>query len=781
MNGAQKESATAGTNGTYPSNVEHLNHNELLEAALAYAARGWAVFPVHETGDCKTPRTPHGFKDATTDSAAIRRWWQRWPNANIGIATGASGLLVLDVDDGGEDSLTDYPTLPDTIESLTGGGGSHILFKRPTGDKFKSCTGIAPGLDVRADGGYIIPPPSIHKSGNRYEWEASSEPDDVPLANSPDWLIEAVRVAPTPAANGANWIPPGLPNNTEVMLAAIPADDRDDWLKVGMALHHADPVRGRGSWDRWSQTSDKYDGKDQARVWASFGRGDCELVTVASLWRLAMAHGWQPPNQNSEPELWQQPEPLRREPPPPEPFPMDALGDVLGGAAGVLSRIIQSPDAVIGQSLLAAAALAVQAHADITIDGRRSPLSLFFLTVAETGERKSATDNAVLAPVKKREHDLIVEKDAERPGYEADLAAYKKSRDAVLKDTKKDRAETRAALEALGPEPAPPIMPILLSGDPTLEGLLKALIGGWPSMGLFSSEGGRFFGGYAMNKDNALKTAAGLSELWDGGAVERTRSIDGASKHYGKRASLHLMAQPGVASTLLSDAMMRDQGLLSRMLVAWPQGKTGQREYVAENVQVAPEMKRYFGRLMAWLERDLPIDEDKRNELVPRELLLDESAHADFVAFYRYVESLMAEGRALESVRGLANKAPELAARMAGVLTLIGDASADRITAEHMAAGIRLMRYYLTEALRVHEVAADCPDLRLAERCLAWIRAQGHRTSLVDLYQRGPNPVRDKTTASRIIGVLESHGWARTIGPGEINGVRRRELWEVQP
>lgn len=93
------------------------------------------------------------------------------------------------------------------------------------------------------------------------------------------------------------------------------------------------------------------------------------------------------------------PDPLRREPPPAEPYPLEALGPILGPAVRSLHRIIQAPDALIAQSLLAAAALCVQPHANAIIDGRVLPLSLFCLTVGASGERKSAVDTLALKPV----------------------------------------------------------------------------------------------------------------------------------------------------------------------------------------------------------------------------------------------------------------------------------------------------------------------------------------------------------------------------------------------
>ena len=202
-----------------------MNASNHLEAALAYAhTLGWAVFPLHHIeapghcscpkgNDCdqagKHPRTPQGFKDASTEAATIHHWWSQWPQANIGVATGpASGFDVLDVDPrhGGEDSLEEWEQdlgrLPDTVEQLTGGGGRHLLFAHQPGVRNK--TDLAPGLDVRGDGGYIVVAPSTHASGRLYCWEASSRPEAMPMASWPESLLSlmmAVRV-PQAASNG---------------------------------------------------------------------------------------------------------------------------------------------------------------------------------------------------------------------------------------------------------------------------------------------------------------------------------------------------------------------------------------------------------------------------------------------------------------------------------------------------------------------------------------------------------------------------------------------------
>jgi putative DNA primase/helicase len=126
------------------------------------------------TGRGKCPRGK--WKDeSTTDQDTIRRWWQRWPTANIGIDCGKSGLLILDADTykesfEGEKLLTRADE--ETVTTLTGGGGVHLWYKRPESKDWGNAKkGLPDGIDIRGDGGYIVAPPSLHKSGNRYAFE----------------------------------------------------------------------------------------------------------------------------------------------------------------------------------------------------------------------------------------------------------------------------------------------------------------------------------------------------------------------------------------------------------------------------------------------------------------------------------------------------------------------------------------------------------------------------------------------------------------------------------
>jgi hypothetical protein len=150
----------------------------LGNAAIAYATRGFAVFPCAPHG--KVPATTHhGCRDATKDLARITAWWCDNPNYNVAVATGpVSKVFVLDVDGiDAEASLRklegQHGALPETIESITP-RGRHIFLRCENGVVRNSAGAIAPGLDIRGDGGYVVLPPSIHPSGRPYVWSVDS-------------------------------------------------------------------------------------------------------------------------------------------------------------------------------------------------------------------------------------------------------------------------------------------------------------------------------------------------------------------------------------------------------------------------------------------------------------------------------------------------------------------------------------------------------------------------------------------------------------------------------
>lgn len=165
--------------------------------ALIYAGLGFAVFPLRPKD--KRPATENGFKAATTDRHRIAEWWDKYPDCNIGIATGAmsGGLVVIDLDIDEDKGINGYETLkqwqqehgalPDTWQTITGRGGYHLFYKDAASNK--SRISLYEGVDIRADGSYIVAPPSIHPNGNRYEWEQGPG-DGIEIAQADNKVIE---------------------------------------------------------------------------------------------------------------------------------------------------------------------------------------------------------------------------------------------------------------------------------------------------------------------------------------------------------------------------------------------------------------------------------------------------------------------------------------------------------------------------------------------------------------------------------------------------------------
>jgi len=477
------------------------------------------------------------------------------------------------------------------------------------------------------------------------------------------------------------------------------------------------------------------------------------------------------------------PRPLSRELPPADPFPAAALGSVLAAAATAINDKVQAPLALCSQSVLAAATLVVQAHANVVLPhGQPRPLSGYFLTVAATGERKSAVDGEALWPVRKREAALRERYANDLPGYENDRLAWNKARDAAIKRKKEDRHGIKAALDALGPAPIAPLAPMLTCTEPTIEGLAKLFMVGQPSLGIFTSEGGQFIGSHAMNEERRLSTATGLSRLWDGDPLDRVRGGDGSAILPGRRLSMHLMLQPGVAAGMLSDAMLLDQGLASRLLVTAPDMASGTRFQRDPAPQSDLALKQFGARLLDALEAPLPLAEGKTNELEPRPLPLAPEARVLWRGFADHIEGLIGPEGELAPIRGLANKLPEHAARLAAVLTLVDDLAAPVVPARQMAAGVELAQHYAAEAMRLFATGAVNPDLALAQKLLNWIKASWNEPaiSLCEIYRLGPNAVRDAATARKLVEILEGHGWLRkSRRPIEVAGQRRRDAWFI--
>lgn len=484
------------------------------------------------------------------------------------------------------------------------------------------------------------------------------------------------------------------------------------------------------------------------------------------------------------------PEPLRAPLPPGEAYPVDALGDVLGGAARALHEVVKAPMALCCQSVLAAASLAAQAHFDVQLPwGQRKPLSLFLLTVGESGERKSAVDDVVLGAAKAHEKTAMAAYQEDMERHEADMAAWGKATEAARTAATQGKKGTataeqiRDAVAAVGDKPVAPIAPLRFVTDPTAEGLYKLLAMAQPSVALFSDEGGLLIGGHALNGDNFLKTITRWSKMWDGAPFDRVRAGDGVGILYGRRMALHQLAQGDVMVKLLSDRLANGQGLLARCLVAWPESTIGTRHADAfEWAGARPELKRMFAVLSGLLETEPRTSEKNPQELDPLELPLSAEAGQLALQAGNQFETLMATGNDLSELRDRTAKAVENACRIAGVLAAIeGGMGTSEITADHLARALVLIQWYLAEALRIRGAAAVPQSVQDAEALSNWLHARGMRKFRTrDVLNAGPAQLRNKARLMAAIEQLVEAGYITACPAGtEIDGVKARKAWEV--
>lgn len=461
------------------------------------------------------------------------------------------------------------------------------------------------------------------------------------------------------------------------------------------------------------------------------------------------------------------------------PYPLDALGDTLARAARAIMDKVQVPDALAAQSVLSAASLCVQPFVDIQLPTSEiRPTCLFMTTVAGTGDRKSSADGFALAGVREAELDLWRQYKDQKAQYDIDEAAFKEA--ATRAKKAKDAAD---AIRGLGSPPKAPPVPIILATEGTIEGLQKLFIEARPSMGLFSDEGGVWLGGYGMNDDNRLKTAAALSEFWDGKPIKRVRAGDGLTLLVGRRLSFHMMIQPEIAAKLLGNGELRGQGLLSRLLVAAPKSLAGTRFHRALQANTEADLDQYNQRVYRIMSRPLPMDPET-SELTPRVIEMTDDAKDMWWSFADYVEARIGPGMEWDAIRGVCGKLPEQAARIATVLAVFqrGREDVEKLTAADLAAGVELAQFYAIEALRLLDAEGMDPTTKMANELRQWLVEKWGEPliSLRHICQRGPRNIRSADKVREMMRILEGARYVTKLERGAIiGGERASEAWSI--
>lgn len=478
------------------------------------------------------------------------------------------------------------------------------------------------------------------------------------------------------------------------------------------------------------------------------------------------------------------PQPLVRTTPTGAAYPVHALGPLRDVVEAVHGQM-QAPIAIPAQSALAVASLAVQGIADVdTLAGSR-PTSLYLLTVAQSGERKTTCDGMLLKGLRAFERTQANAQRDDMEAWRVANAIWAETNKKLLQQvTNKDqikRTEAQADLEAQGPAPEQPRSTDRTVKEPTYEGLIRKFVEGQPSLALFSDEGGQFFGGNAMGKENRQKTLSAFNDLWQGSDIQRTRSGDGSFTLSGRRFGTHLMAQPSIVRGFMADPLAVDTGFLPRFLMTEPVSTIGTR--LQANTKTNPEALGAFEkRLTTILETPMTVEE-KSGALELRVLPLSADARAILVVFSDETEVGMLSGGIYADVKGYASKAAEQAARIAGVLTLWADLNAQEVSGKTMSDAVDLATFYQDEALRLSNAAIVSLDIDRAERLRVWLLEKWPDPIVLpsDVLQFAPiTALRERPTANKAIGTLVEAGWLAPLEADTmVRGKARKKAYQI--
>lgn len=620
---------------------------DLLYAALAYADAGIPVFPLVPKE--KRPLTKNGVNDATTNIEQVKKWWKEHPEANVGIAMG-NGVFGLDIDykDGADKDF--LKRIPPTVTTCTPNGGHHAFYKEPRGG-IKNGLQLERGITARSKGYYFVAPPSVLSVGN-YSFKNGKLGESF-LEEAPEWIIEFNKKIveekvpfklkdkivkgeqhTTLFKFGSSLRAQGM-SETEILAAFVAANER---------LEDPAPIENLSALA--SDICKRYE--------AGIRFEKYEDITAEELWKDFKEE----PNTESK-------EPKTNE------FPVDAMGPLLSNVTKIISEKTSTSIEMAANSVLAGVCLAIQEHYNVSAFGSIRPLSLYFVTVAGSGERKSTVDKLALKPHNEWRDEKFKIYEKEKEAYKSAMESYD------------DKARKNGI-----PKPICPKAPMLFASEPTMEGLFFCLKFHRNSIGLFSDEGGSWLSGHSMKSENVRGTLAKLNNLWDGSPIDRIRRGKDEGEIdmlYNKRVSSHLMIQPKLANELLGNEYAKSQGYLARCLICKPTSMIGRRKFLWD-VDIKEEMKYYASSIKALLNQ-------KTSDPV---VLVPGNGVKEMVEkFHDEIEPLQANGGGYSFISEFASKLPEHCIRLAAMLEAFNNPGATEISKEWMNNAIQIGRFYL--------------------------------------------------------------------------------------
>jgi hypothetical protein len=710
----------------------------VCSAAISYADLGFLVLPIWwvrdgrcgcGNPDCSSPgkhpwgrHAPNGLLDATGDGAVICSWFANGHVPNIAIRTGVeSGALVIDSDPrhGGDKSLPALGDLPQTATVATGGDplGRHIYFKMPPVD-IRSFSAdrtpkLGPGIDVRANGGYVVVPPSTHISGREYRWLIDPRAG---LAELPQQILDklidthAVRTS----ATVENAIPKGQRDNTLTSLAGTMRRRGMSEAAILAALREEN-----------ARCEEPLPDKDLVRISRSIGKKEpAEAVGRRQV----------------DPVCIEQT----------IPFPVSCLPERVARFVDISSRAIGCDPSYVALPLLAGLASAIGNTRRIQLKrGWSEPAVVWAAIVGDSGTLKSPALEVALRAVRKRQRAAMKRHAEAMALYEIESMRYEKE----LRAWKNAKAN-----EEPPQRPAEPVADRCYADDTTIEALAVLLLQNPRGLLLVRDELSGWLGSFDRYAQGRGADAAKWLEMFGGRSIMVDRKSGPSRTIYVHRAAVSVAGgiQPGTLQRALG-MEHRENGLAARLLLACPSRRAKRWTEADISPELENQIEAIFERLYS-----LEPGADRDGEIQPLDLPLTPAAKDAWVAFYD--EHAIEQAELTGDLAATWSKLEGYAARLALIVHLTRWAAGDPtledanvVDEQSIKAGVELSTWFGHEARRVYSILGENPEQREHRRLIEMIRSKGGSVTIREV-QRSSRKYTNAKDAEQALEALVAAG-----------------------
>lgn len=464
-------------------------------------------------------------------------------------------------------------------------------------------------------------------------------------------------------------------------------------------------------------------------------------------------------------------------------YPTEALPETIRSAVNDVQAITQAPIALVATEALSCVSLVAQGYINVMRDQHLSgPVSLYTISLAESGERKTTIDRYFTRPIRNYESEQgkameqqIIEAEANLKSWLFEEAGVHEAIKLAAKQGKPTNDLRRRLISFQDEKPRIPKTPCILYGDTTSEALAFNLAEKWPVAGILNSEAGIILGSHSMGSDSIIRNLALFNTLWDGSEHTVSRRSKESFTVRGARLTVSLQVQNAVLSAFLtkSGSLARGIGFLARFLFTWPESTQGTRFY-RETPASLHGLNAFNKRIADLLDLSLPWD-DSGTHLEPKTICLSDDARKIWIQYYDSIESLLGPDGDFSEIRDVASKTAEQAARVAGIFHFFQHGDKDKIDEETMASATAIAYWHLCEFQRFNASLAHDPEILAMQKLDRWLIDRFKSCKLTNISTTSVlqySPVRKSADLESLVNKLSMLNRVQLVKNGNKKSIR---------